>query len=111
MTSTPDDLAYAVVREDVPVVFAADDVDTLQWVLAVRLVAQTDPGRLAPDQVEKLRAALLDERWGTAVSEWIAITGIPVDVYPGGLAVETSQTFSPGIAAAEMQFGMLFRDP
>lgn len=110
MTSTPDDLAYAVVRHAEPEVFAATDVDTLQWVLAVRLVAGTDPSTLDAHQLAALRQALLDEQWGTAVAEWIEITGVPVDVFPGGLRVESVATFSPEIAAAEMQFGALFRD-
>ncbi len=105
------DLAYAVVRHDPPEVFVAEDVDTLQWVLAVRVVARTDPGRLSHDGRDALRAALLDEQWGEAVAAWIELSGVPIDVYPGGLQVETRATFSPELAAAEMQFAALFREP
>lgn len=104
------ELAYAVVHDDPPQVFAAEDVTTLQWVLAVRVVAATSPVRLTADGAERLREALLEERWGDALVAWIGITGTSVDVFPHGLTVATRETFSPEIAAAEMQFGALFRE-
>ena len=49
-------VACAVVRDDPPRVFVAEDLDTLNWVLACQLVAKTPgpgpparrAGRLAP---------------------------------------------------------------
>jgi hypothetical protein len=102
-------LAYAIVRDDPPEVFVADDLDVLHWVLAVHLVAQTQAASLRPDQVETLREALTEERWGDAVVEWIGITGIPVDVY-SGLHLWTSGEITPDTVLHELEFTPLFRD-
>jgi hypothetical protein len=74
-------VAYAVVREESPLVLLADDVDILQRVIATRVVAQTDGSQIAPDLLENLQRSLLDEQWGDAVSQWIEYTGVPIDVY------------------------------
>ena len=37
-------VSYAVVRSDPPEIYLADDVDTLQWVLALKVVARTQTG-------------------------------------------------------------------
>ena len=67
--------------QDPPRVFIAEDQDTLNWVLALRLMART-PGRKLPERPrDRLRQALRDEQWGEAVELWMQ--GIPeVDVYP-----------------------------
>ena len=71
-------VACAVVRDDPPRVFVAEDLDTLNWVLACQLVATT-PGRdLPPGERAALRQALSEERWGDA---FIARTGVAVDFY------------------------------
>src|SRR5438067_12512331 len=74
-------LAYAVVHDDPPTVFAAEDMDVLHWVLALELVAKTPAGELSDAQRQSVRQALLDERWGDAVGEWIDVTGVAGDVY------------------------------
>jgi len=74
-------VACAVVRDDPPRVFVAEDLATLNWVLACQLVAKT-PGRDLPaGEREALRQALREERWGDAVFAFIARTGLAVDVY------------------------------
>jgi hypothetical protein len=74
-------VACAVVRDDPPRVFVAENLATLNWVLACQLVAKT-PGRdLPPGERDSLRAALSEQRWGDAVFAFIARTGIAVDVY------------------------------
>jgi hypothetical protein len=100
-------VACAVVRGDPPAVFVADDLDTLNWVLALRLIARL-PGREVPDGLrERLREALLDERWGDAVTMWI-------DLNPGGIDVYSSHDFfrprDVELAADELQFTPLFED-
>ena len=68
-------VACAVVRDDPPRVFVAEDLDTLNWVLACQLVAAT-PGRELPaGERAALRQALREERWGDAVFAFIARTG------------------------------------
>jgi len=100
-------LAYAVVRSDPPAVFVADDVDTLQWVLALKLVARTPGPSLDAATAESLRHALLAEEWSRAVFEWIEATGTPVDVYP---EIEVYEARHVAMGPAELQFTPLFRD-
>jgi hypothetical protein len=103
----PGVVACAVVRDDPPRVFIADDEDTLQWVLALQLVASTDSRSLSRDTVEAIRDALLDEQWGEAVSLWMSATSTVVDVYPSYDAYEADDV---DLAEAELQFRPLFRD-
>jgi plasmid stability protein len=100
-------IACAVVRDDPPQVFVAEDLETLNWVLALQLVAAT-PGRSLTKTVRNaLRAALLDERWGDAVELWILHADVAVDVYA------STDLFGPAdveLAPAELQFRPLFED-
>lgn len=102
-------VAYAVVRSDPPDVYLADDVDVLSRVLALQLVARTDPSTLDPGQAHSLRKALLDERWADAIVEWIGITGMEVDVYTH-LHIYTDSELPADLLGAQLQFAPLFRD-
>ena len=75
----PKVVAYAVVHQDPPRVFIAEDQDTLNWVLALRLIART-PGRKLPERPrDRLRQALRDEQWGEDVELWMqGITEVDV---------------------------------
>src|SRR5215831_13651007 len=100
-------VSYAVVRSEPPEVFLADDIETLQWVLALKVVAKTPSRKLDAATLTGLRAALLAERWAEAVFGWIEATGIPIDVYP------EFQVYTPShvaMAHAELQFTPLFQD-
>ena len=99
-------VAHAVVREDPPRVFVAEDELTLSWVLALRVVAQTTSDEFSADVRERLRDAILDERWGEAVELWIERTGTPIDVYPSS---EVTMATDTAMGAAEVQFTPLFR--
>jgi plasmid stability protein len=104
-------LAYAVVRGDPPAVYAADDIDTLHHVLALKVVAATHGGAVPPDRRERIRQALIEERWGDAVVRWIEVTGIAVDVYTSGLEVWSADRFSrPDEAGLELRLRPLFAD-
>ena len=101
-------VSYAVVRSDPPEVYLADDIDTLQWVLALHVVARTRPSDLTPGTAGVLREALLAEEWGQAVFEWINATDIPVDVYP---SIQVYDAEHVAMGPAELQFTPLFVDP
>ncbi len=100
-------VAYAVVRDDPPAVFLAEDLDVLQRALALHLVARTEPDRVGGD-VDELRTALLEERWGDAVYSWIRHTGVPIDVYTERL--RTAADLPPDLIGIQLQFAPLFRD-
>jgi len=99
-------VACAVVRDDPPLVFLAEDQDTLNWVLALRLIARTPGRELSPDLRDQLRAALRDEQWGVAVELWMR-NRPEVDVYPS-FELYTSRDVEMG--AMELGFTPLFAD-
>ena len=74
-------VAYAVVRDDPPTVYAAESVDVLQRLLALEVVARSVHAGLDPNAKKRMQKALLDERWADAVVEWIDTTGVAIDVY------------------------------
>lgn len=99
-------VACAVVRDDPPQVFIADDQETLNWVLALRLIALTPGRELDPDFRSELRQALREERWGDAVELWMQDRP-EVDVYPG---FDLFTSADVQLAAQELEFSPLFRD-
>ena len=102
-------LAYAVVHHEPPEVLAAEDLDVLHRVLAIQLVARTPGGDLAPGEAEMLRTALIEERWGDAVAQWIDITGVAVDVY-SDLRAWTAAELAADTTEFELQFTPLFAE-
>jgi hypothetical protein len=101
-------LAYAVVRDDPPAVFVADSVEVLQRVIALRVVARTSSSRLEAASADRMRAALLEERWGEAVALWIDHSGVPVDVYGNVEVWDASKLGDDNLDKIEMQFTPLF---
>jgi hypothetical protein len=102
-------VAYAVVHSDPPEVYLAEDVEVLARLLALEVVARTDPRTLPPGGAAQLRAALLDERWADALLAWIDRTGMGVDVYTH-LHIYTEDELPAGLIGAQLQFAQLFRD-
>jgi hypothetical protein len=100
-------VACAVVRDDPPRVFVAQDIDTLNWVLACRLVAKTPAEELADGEREELRRALREERWGDAVFAFIARTGTAVDVYE---STDMHLAADAAVGPLELQLTPLFAD-
>jgi hypothetical protein len=98
-------VACAVVREDPPRVFVAEDMDTLHWVLACQLVAKTPGSALPAGEREALRQALREQRWADAVFAFISRTGTAVDVYA---TVELHELPEVEIGPVELQLSPLF---
>ena len=98
-------VACAVVRDDPPRVFVAEDLDTLNWVLACQLVATTPGRELPPGERESLRQALREQRWGDAVFAFIARTGTAVDVYE---STELHAAVAATVGPLELQLTPLF---
>lgn len=98
-----------MVRDDPPQVYLASDIDTLQRLLALEVVARTDPARLGDTERAELRGSLLDERWGDAVFAWIRHTDIAVDVYTH-IRVYGETDLPADLIGAQLQFAPLFRD-
>lgn len=103
----PQFVAVAVVHSQPASVLIADDMHTMNWVLALRVVGTTSPSELRPDGLGRLRAALLQERWADAVTIWMKETGVAIDVYP---SEDLLQARDVDLAHTEMQFLPLFDD-
>jgi hypothetical protein len=101
-------LAVAIVRSDPPSVFLASNHEDLGRVLALQLVAQTSPASLRPDQLRRIRSALLEEQWADALALWIEATGEMVDAYPDE-DVWTRDRLEREFADFEMRLAPLFR--
>jgi hypothetical protein len=100
-------VATAVVHTEPPLVYLADDLDTLHRLLALEVVARTE-GSLLNGKAEEIRNALLNERWGDAVVSWIRETGTGIDVYSNS-SVYTNEDLPPDLIGAQLQFAALFR--
>lgn len=103
----PGSLSLAVLHGDPPQVIIAQDLETLQWRLALDIVARTPASELAVEDATQIRADLLEERWGSAVGRWVSVTSAVLDVF------ESWDLYLPSdvaLAPAELQFTPLFRD-
>jgi hypothetical protein len=101
-------VAYAVVHNDPPSVYLASDIEVLHCVLAFEVVARTNPGRMDEGRCASMRQALLDERWGDAVVEWMSLTNTAIDVYTH-LPIYTESDLPDDLIGAQLQFTRLFR--
>ncbi len=102
-------VAYAVVRDEPPTVYAAESMEVLQRLLALEVVARSVPTDLDPTAKKRMQKALLDERWADAVVEWIDTTGIAIDVYTH-LHVYSDADLPNDLIGAQLQFAALYRD-
>lgn len=101
-------LAYAVLRSEPPEVYAAENVDVLHRVIALKIVANTEPRTLPSGAVDRIRAALLEERWGDAVVDWMTYSNLALDVYNDGLDVFTEAHIPADTVGLEIQLAPLF---
>lgn len=101
-------VAYAVVHTEPPSIFLADDIDLLHRVLALEVVARTDPALLGA-AADGIRDALLEERWGDATVAWIRGTGTGIDVYDGK-SVYSDDDLPADMIGAQLQFTRLFAE-
>ena len=101
-----DTVAYAVVHTEPPSIFLADDIEVLHRVLALEVVARSDPAVLGVAATD-IREAVLEERWGDAVVAWIRSTGTGIDVYDGK-SIYTADDLPEDLIGAQLQFTRLF---
>ncbi len=102
-------VAYAVVSDEPPTVYAAESIEILQRLLALEVVARSVPSGIEVNARNRMREALLDERWADAVVEWIDATGTGIDVYTQ-LHVYSEDDLPSELIGAQLQFAPLFRD-
>jgi len=106
----PGRVAVGVLRGEPPQVFLATTDAVLGRLLALRVVAGTDPGDLGGDATREIREALVEERWADAVATWMAATGEVVDGYPEEEIV-TEAMLDADRASMEIRLAPIFREP
>ena len=101
--------AYAVVRGEEPTIFLAEDVEALNRLLAVHLVAQLPAADVSsPARLEEMRSALLQERWADALVLWMDEASTVVDVYDESPRVWAREDLEGEKAALEIRVAPLF---
>jgi hypothetical protein len=111
VTSEAQPGAYAIVRQQEPQVFLAEDATVLDRVLALHIVAQLSSSQVTSEaRLQEMRTALLEERWADALAAWIEETGVPVDVYDERPAVWTGGQLDAQQASMEIRFAPLFAE-
>jgi hypothetical protein len=105
----PGRVAVAIVRSDPPEVLLASNADVLSRLVALRVVATTDPKAIDAATLATIRAALLDERWGDAVAAWIVAAAEPIDAYPDE-EVWTETRLDADAASLEIRLERIFDD-
>lgn len=88
--------------------YLAESDAVLGRLLALRVVARSQPETLDPADLREIREALTDERWADAVAAWMRATGEVLDAYPDE-EVTTEEMLDPGRAAAEIGRSPIFR--
>ena len=106
----PGRVAVGIVRSDPPQVYLADSDAVLSRLLALAVVARSNPAEFrAPGALHKVREALLQERWADAVVLWIEATGEEVDGYPDE-TVWTHAKLDREYASMEIRVSPIFSD-
>jgi hypothetical protein len=105
----PGRVAVAIVGSDPAQVFLATDEAVLSRVLALKVVAYLDPARLSGAALQRIREALLEERWADAVGQWIQATGEAIDAYPDE-DVWTESRLDAEVLALEIRLQRIFDD-
>jgi len=103
----PRAVACAIVHDDPPTVLIADDIETLNWVIALELIARTRGSELPRPLLADLRRAVREEQWGEAVELWLQVNPDGIDVYPSH---EFYTTNDVALGPLELQFTPLFED-
>lgn len=100
--------AHAIRRGDQTEILLADSQETLNKLIALRWVGEwtPEPGDVAADEV---RQAILDERWGDAVSGWMDATDEVLDIYPFGVQIHEARDVPDGEFGPRVQTTPLFR--
>lgn len=100
--------AIAIIKVDPPEVLLAENAAVMARLLALRVVAASDPHTFAPDTLQQLRAALLEERWADAVVLWMETFDADIDIYDGYVPVWTEADLEEEFASMEIRVSRIF---
>lgn len=107
--STPG--AWAVVKDDTPQIFLAENAQVISRLLALKVVAGADPSTFkAKGALEAVQDHLLHERWADAVFMWMEATDTFIDVYEEFVPVWTEATLDREVASMAIRTSRLFEE-
>ncbi|MEM7095912.1 MAG: hypothetical protein AAF567_23110 [Actinomycetota bacterium] len=99
--------AWAVVNHDTPQIFLAEDAAVISRLIALKIVAASEPG-IFGDALPAVRDHLLHQRWPDAVVAWIEATGTTIDVYEEFVRVWTHDRLDHELALMAIRTSRLF---
>lgn len=100
--------AWAVVKHDTPQIFLAENAQVISRLIALQVVAASDPTIFAPHEIEAVQEHLLHERWADAVLMWMEATGTFIDVYEEHVPIWTEDTLDREVASMAIRTSRLF---
>jgi len=103
-------VAWAVVYDDPAQVFVATDEFVLTRVLALKVVARSQPASLGDRNLHLIRDALLEERWADAVATWVTATDTRLDAFPDE-ELWTAEALDEELVALQVRLSPIFEDP
>ena len=102
--------AVAIIKGDPPQVLLAENATAMARLLAVRVVATSDPSSFERETLSALRSALLEERWADAVVIWMETFETFIDIYEEFVPVWTENQLDEQYASMEIRVSRLFAD-
>lgn len=99
----------AIVRTDPPEVHLASNAEVMSRLIALRVVARTNPKDVPSEALKRIRSALLKEQWADAVKAWMEVTDDVVDAYPDE-EVFTEKQLDEEATSFEIRMARIFED-
>jgi hypothetical protein len=100
--------AWAVVKHDTPQIFLAENAQVISRLIALKVVAASDPSTFMPHLVDAVREHLLHERWADAVVMWMEASDTLIDVYEEHVPIWTERTLDREVASMAIRTSRLF---
>jgi len=102
--------AWAVVKEDTPQIFLAENAQVISRLIALKVVAASNPAIFKPHEIDDVQDHLLHERWADAVLMWMEATGTFIDVYEEYVPIWTEDTLDSEVASMAIRTSRLFEN-
>ncbi len=100
--------AWAVVNDDPPGIFVAENAAVISRVLALKVVASASPSVFTEGELQAVQEHLLHERWAQALLVWMTATDITVDVYEEFVPVYDEQLLNAELASIAIRLSRVF---
>lgn len=100
--------AVAIVKGDPPQVLLADSAAVMSRLVALHVVAASNPEDFGREVLDALRTALVERRWADAVVIWMESTGTFIDIYEEYVPIWSEADLGEDLATLEVRLARLF---